>query len=771
MWFCSINVANPLAPVLFPTECCYKKAESSDAEEQDLKAAQADWDAKREALVVRERQDKDRWMSHRVLFLPGSRQAMRLLVCPALEDQQCIVSLTWNPAYTAVLRLNVLAPWGKRCSALSPETVCTDNLATDLLGRKTDSNNFSTTNQPRVVMGSDEALQGGPVLASMWSHADTGIFKISIGMSLKSASKDITASAAKAATPNRRTFFQTTDLLNSTVGNENSDAPKDVQDQRLQIQLQVFSHSGGLQIFEPAHQGFFRKGEWYACTFKSHTQDAQPFLDGDPLMTKVEDAISEDDISTAWNSWKTFKRSGVGLDEDINLLKSQIFKSQAQLIDKARAGLELSRSMVKKGNIDQARESWVKAQELFLQAGVIGIVQAFDTFSTVPGHMLPAAEKDESEPQNGNEVLIEKTTAITFIDQICRTRTEIANAQILLRVLRRMNSKLMIIIFDKWSEFVVNNIRLKTLGCKMVKRMQNLGILRCFSTWEHWWNHAVRGRQLLFRMKRMCVSTSFRAWSDYVLEMLEDRHAEKSRLMTIYNDAQASLKIAKDIREGKELHPSEQKCYNALLILRWDADDLLATVSFPRKGMAFVGFEASKVDDVNWELFTARAAEKQKIRPAVFPKLAEALQAQATHFLQQALPARDEFHVDVAQILRFARRCVQTLRTLTSESRDVEIVDFIGGVQGHVREMMLDCRRLARSAVEVWRRAQWMGEVSIQKSEDLMLKQQPLSALNSLAEARKRCSQRPKPATSSLRGQKLETTSLLPHFLHSRFCG
>jgi len=87
------------------------EAQAAAAESEELAAAVHD----------SERRRARSWTTRRVMLPPGGRTAMRLLICPALETQQTIVSLSWNPAYSVILRMTALTPWGNRATALSPQ--------------------------------------------------------------------------------------------------------------------------------------------------------------------------------------------------------------------------------------------------------------------------------------------------------------------------------------------------------------------------------------------------------------------------------------------------------------------------------------------------------------------------------------------------------------------------------------------------------------------------------------------------------------------------
>ena len=167
------------------------------------------------------------------------------------------------------------------------------------------------------------------MLASCWSHHSSGNFKVSVTLSNKAPTKAEQEQAKATSTPDRDIFFRASHFENNflekaTGPGGGGRVPKDLQDARLQIQLTVFSHNGGSQTFSPQHDGFFRSGEWNACVLASEGQKALPFLDGGVHVERIESALSEEKVSSAWKHWRAFKRAGVGLDEDVVNLKNQV---------------------------------------------------------------------------------------------------------------------------------------------------------------------------------------------------------------------------------------------------------------------------------------------------------------------------------------------------------------------------------------------------------------------------------------------------------------
>ena len=351
-----------------------------------VKSAAAEVALKLQDLQEARERRRHRWMKRQVLLAPGARKSMRLLVCPELERQQMIVALTWNPAYSLVLRMTVQTPWGKRATHLNPSIVLQDSGSINLLGLQTEPENLSVLHQPRVVMGFDDTSQGGPVVAACWSHASSGNFKVSVAMSVKGPSKEDRDAAASTSTENRRLFLHTVEQCNKVVEKalERADTgkpPKDVRDTRLQIQVHVFSHRGGLQTFSAQQHGFFRGAEWNACILDSEHQRAQPFLDGGVHMAKVEEELDKEDVPAAWHAWRSFQKSGIGLEEDIVQLKAQIFKTQSRLILAAEQALKHSKSERQRSHIAAACEAWDQAQGLLVKAGVLGQTEPFDSFT------------------------------------------------------------------------------------------------------------------------------------------------------------------------------------------------------------------------------------------------------------------------------------------------------------------------------------------------------------------------------------------------------
>ncbi len=271
-----------------------RAAEHEDTGDQARVAAAAA--ALREAAEERGRRREKMWTARRVLLAPGARSVMRLLVCPRLEEHQMLVSLTWNPASVIVLRMTVSTPWGKRVSHLSPHSVKTvinaqsSDLSTDLESQST---------QPRVVMGWDDAVAGGPVLASCWSHPTTGHFKISVSLAQKGSTKGEMDAAKRASSRNSDIFFKACAFNNNfvekaaaTEGTAGEGGIRDIQDARIQMQVQVWSSGAGLQTFIPDRDGFFRGSVWNTCILSSEKGLAVAFQDGGAHVELIEDALT-----------------------------------------------------------------------------------------------------------------------------------------------------------------------------------------------------------------------------------------------------------------------------------------------------------------------------------------------------------------------------------------------------------------------------------------------------------------------------------------------
>jgi len=137
-------------------------------------------------------------------------------------------------------------------------------------------------------------------------------------MATKGPTKDEERAAKSIATPHRDIFYKTSLYNNAHVEKAASDsgrggwgieagkAPKDIKDPRLQIELHVFSHTGGVQTFSPHRDGFFRSGAWNACVVSSDLLKALPFFDGGMHMTNAEEALTADDVPTGIHRPNTF---------------------------------------------------------------------------------------------------------------------------------------------------------------------------------------------------------------------------------------------------------------------------------------------------------------------------------------------------------------------------------------------------------------------------------------------------------------------------------
>ena len=376
----------------------------------------------------------------------------------------------------------------------------------------------------------------------------------------------------------------------------------------------------------------------------------------------------------------------------------------------------------------------MEAQEKLLNAGVIAEAVPFDEFTNVKGRLIPV-DPDAGED---TEPLMEDTTRIKFTDQLAQAHMDIRQSEIILRALRRMQARLLVLCFERWNDRVEYLQHLREVARKVIMRMINMQLASVFHRWEWEWAVSKRARNLFVKVKAHGIHTMLLEWDAVVQEVLGDRREEKARLEAAYTAAETALTIAQGLRDQKVLHEEEQKTYACLLTLKWSDEDLLLTVANPSKGHAFVGFSADAVENVDWDAFTARAAEKHKLRPAVFPRLAKELEEQATVFLRDILPQRTEEQVDVRGVLRQVYRCARNLREASvSASEDKHILAMLKERESHVAEMLERCQRLSRSSVEVWRHAQWQAENQINKAEDSLLEVRPPAALRHLEEARK----------------------------------
>ena len=724
-------------------------AESAKVAAKDAALKAAELEA---AVEAGERKRTSRWSTRRVLLPPGGRLGLRLLVCPALEPQQSIVALSWNPAYQVLLRMVVLTPWGHRTTYLQPQSISSEPFSTNLLGSPTQPNGkFLVSEQPRALMGFDDATDGGPVLCACWGHASSGNFKIAVTMATKGPTKEEQEAAKACATASRHTFYKAVQFNNAAVERalgggkgdakkkqDSGKAPNSVQDPRLQIQLRVFSNSGGVQLFCPERDGFFRSGEWNGCLLSSEMQKALPFLDGNEHMAKIETLLNANDVTGAWKEWKSFKRSGTGLDEDIQKLRTMVFATQTRLIACADESLKEAADLQKQGKIFEARAAWMSSQEHLTNAGVIAEKTVFDNFSNVRGRVLPA----DDDVQDEQEVLIDRSIALKYADSLAQTHKGVKNSEVVMRVLRRMNMKLLNFCWEHWCEVVAYQQKLRESARRVLKRMTNMKLALAFETWVHEWTVQKKSEELLKRIMGHCLDDHLVEWMHTVQEQLAGRRVERARLDQAYAGAETALLIAAGLRERKMLHDTERKCYGYLLTIKWEADDMVSSVASPAPGRAFVGFDAETAEDVDWDAFTARHAERHKLRPSVFPRLASQMKEEATHFLGKVKPLRDDCSVDVPGVLRWVLKARQLLREAAFSSMpDVAIVSLVASRKGHVEEMAEKCRRLAVSAVEVLRRAQWLGESALIKAEEYMLDLRVPPALMQLVEAEKRLRQ------------------------------
>jgi hypothetical protein len=748
------------------------------AKDAALKAAELE-----AAVEAGERTRTSRWSSRRVLLPPGGRLGMRLLVCPALEQQQSIVALTWNPAYAVILRMVVLTPWGQRITYLQPQSISSDPFSIKLHGSPTPPNGkFLVSEHPRAIMGFDDGTDGGPVLCACWGHASSGNFKITVSMATKGPTKEQQEAAKACATSSRNSFYKAMQFTNESVERALSQgggrsgtqqelncgkAPTRVQDPRLQIQLRVFSHNGGMQLFCPGPDGFFRSGEWNGCLVSSALQKALPFLDGNEHREKVQRLINENDVTGAWKQWKTFKRSGTGLDEDVEELRTMVFATKKRLIACAQESLRKIGELQKERKIHEARAAWMAAQEHLTNAGVIADKVQFDNFSNVKGRILPADNDVEDE----QEVLIDRSIALEYADSLAQAHKEVKNCEVVLRILRRMSMKLLNFCWEHWCDHVAHQQKLRESARRVLKRIKNMCLALALESWVHQWNVQKGTRELLQRIMGHSLDDHWLMWMHTVQELSAGRRAERKRLDEAYADAENALLIASGLCEHKMLHEKERKCYGFLLSMQWEDDDLVSSVEQRKPGRALIGFDADNVEDVDCEVFTARHAEKHKLHPSVFSRLANDLKQQAQHFLGHVKPLCDENCVDVPAVLSWIYESRQQQRQAAQSSiSDAAIVSLIASRRGQLEEMAEKCRRLAVTAVEVWRRARWLGEKALVRAEKYMLAQHVALALLQVAEAERRLGQAnalsKRPAMVSVKVRALAALKLFRGIAH-----
>ena len=236
----------------------------------------------------------------------------------------------------------------------------------------------------------------------------------------------------------------------------------------------------------------------------------------------------------------------------------------------------------------------------------------------------------------------------------------------MLKAIRRMNAKLLTFFWERWLEVLDDIRRLKEAARKVVQRWNNVQYLGAFSTWFHWWDVKKRAQAMLQNVVGTLKQNCLMAWKEMTDETLAERRGERSRLEALWQGIHRDLDIAKSLHAGQVLHVDEQRCYACLLTMKWDKDDMLLTVADRRAGQVCVGFDADDVDKVDWGALTARAAEKQRLRPQVFAKLADDLRNQAAHFLKNEKAQRDEFYTDVAAVLRHIYSCDRQVALLSA---------------------------------------------------------------------------------------------------------
>ena len=247
----------------------------------------------------------------------------------------------------------------------------------------------------------------------------------------------------------------------------------------------------------------------------SEAQKALPFLDGGVWVEKIEAALTDEKVGTAWKHWRAFKRAGVGLDEDVVNLKNQVFSLQQRLVSSAKGSLERATSEVKAAKVEVAKEAWHEAQEKLANAGVIAETVAFDAFTNVKGRLMPA----DADMGEGDEVLMEDATRTKFADQLAQMHLDIRQSEIILRAVRRMNARVLVLCFERWSDRVDYLKHLREVARKVIMRMVNMQLASVFHRWEWEWAVSKKARNLFHKVKAHGIHQIFVEWDVVVQEV------------------------------------------------------------------------------------------------------------------------------------------------------------------------------------------------------------------------------------------------------------
>ncbi len=416
-------------------------------------------------------------------------------------------------------------------------------------------------------------------------------------------------------------------------------------------------------------------------------------------------------------------------------LKALILKVQGQMIGDFEMSLGEARRLLKVGDMYAARACWMAAQDKLIQAGIIAETCDFDNFTfvigrLVPTHFLPRASSvrafsstsQEEREQGHKDGLMEAEVAMRFAGHLAELHKDIKQAELLLRVMRRMRDKATLCCWELWQAFVEEQHdqrereRQKALAItRCLLFIKHLGLARAWATWVDWWSTRQRAKSVVMQMLAQRMHGVLCFWHHHASLEGEDRREERGRLESAWEAAERHLRIAEGMRAGSLLLEGEQTCHSYLLTLKWTEEDLLpsqqSTTGGRGSGSALVGFDAASVEEVDWVAFCARAAEKLKLRPAVLSRIGKELMAeagtectcfpgtkvqiltqQAAYFFREVVPQKDEFSVDVAGILRQLYACKKVLGEAgSSDSKDDKILALVAGRRTSIREMEDRC--------------------------------------------------------------------------------
>jgi hypothetical protein len=182
--------------------------------------------------------------------------------------------------------MTVNTPQDKRVSNLSPHSVSAQSpdLSTDLESKSTQANgSFSVLNQSRVVMGWDDTVTGGPVLASCWSNPTTGHFKISVTLTQKGPTRgEMDAVPAHVTTTSSSKLALSTALLW-----KNQQQPRARQERTVSETFKTLAYKCRCRC------GAVASGSvWNTCILSSEKGLAVAFQDDGAHVELIEDALT-----------------------------------------------------------------------------------------------------------------------------------------------------------------------------------------------------------------------------------------------------------------------------------------------------------------------------------------------------------------------------------------------------------------------------------------------------------------------------------------------